>query len=402
MKRARRGDGRQALVAALVGALVAISIAPLRARAAPFPASGVDLKTAVNNCLAADATGACDCSSPSVDCKEGNGIAIGSWDTSQVTTMEGMFKQDMFIPDEDMFGNAIAFNQDISAWNTAEVTTMKRMFYNAAAFNGDVSAWNTAAVTTMNSMFYKATAFNQDISAWNTAKVTRMDYMFYNAAAFNQSISAWNTAKVTEMGYMFFDADAFNQDISGWNTAAVTDAAWMFSGATAWNSKYERNDASTSTDGPPSAWSIRMCLADQRVVANACVSCPAGTTNAAGDDRSGTDTACDATLCAANAYVSANACVPCPAGTTNAANDDASGTDTACDAAPLSNARTFPHARIAGAVVGFVAFVIVAVALCVRRRRLADDRLRARLGIPTHSAPVEFPPQKPQIIIVQR
>ena len=263
-----------------------------------------------------------------------------------------------------MFNEADAFNGDVSAWNTAAVTSMFAMFYKATAFNQNISAWNTAKVTNMYAMFYKATAFNQNISAWNTAKVTRMDYMFYNAAAFNQSISAWNTAKVTEMGYMFFDADAFNQDISGWNTAAVTDAAWMFSGATAWNSKYERNDASTSTDGPPSAWSIRMCLADQRVVANACVSCPAGTTNAAGDLRLGTDTA--------------------------------------CDAAPLSNARTFPHARIAGAVVGFVAFVIVAVALCVRRRRLADDRLRARLGIPTHSAPVEFPPQKPQIIIVQR
>jgi surface protein len=46
-----------------------------------------------------------------------------------------------------MFYKATAFNQDISAWNTAEVTTMKRMFYNAAAFNGDVSAWNTAKVT---------------------------------------------------------------------------------------------------------------------------------------------------------------------------------------------------------------------------------------------------------------
>ena len=277
MKRARRGDGRQALVAALVGALVAISIAPLRARAAPFPADGANLGTAITNCLAADATGACDCSSSSVDCKEGNGIAIGSWNTSQVTRMDGMF-----------YG-AAAFNQSISAWNTAEVTTMERMFYNA-------------------------TAFNQDVSAWNTAK--------------------------------------------------VTDAASMFNGATAWISKYERNDASTSTDGPPSAWSGRMCLADQRVVANACESCPAGTTNAA--------------------------------------NDDASGTDTACDAAPLSNARTFAHAEIAGVVVGVVASIIVAVALCVRRRRLADDRLRARLGIPTHSAPVGFPPQEPQIIIVQR
>jgi hypothetical protein len=127
MKRARRGDGRQALVAALVGALVAISIAPLRARAAPFPADGANLGTAITNCLAADATGACDCSSSSVDCKEGNGIAIGSWNTSQVTRMDGMF-----------YG-AAAFNQSIYAWNTAEVTTMERMFYDAVAFNQNVS-----------------------------------------------------------------------------------------------------------------------------------------------------------------------------------------------------------------------------------------------------------------------
>ena len=127
MKRARRGDGRQAPVAALVGALVAISIAPLRARAAPFPADGANLRTAIDNCLTADATGACDCSS--VDCKEGNGIAIGSWDTSEVVNMEQMFE------------SKNAFNQDISGWNTAAVTTMERMFYGAAAFNGDVSAW---------------------------------------------------------------------------------------------------------------------------------------------------------------------------------------------------------------------------------------------------------------------
>ena len=33
----------------------------------------------------------------------------------------------------------------------------------------------------------------------------------------------------------------------------------------------------------------------------------------------------DATRCGANEYVANNACVNCPAGTTNAANDDASG-----------------------------------------------------------------------------
>jgi len=89
--------------------------------------------------------------------------------------------------------------------------------------------------------------------------------------------------------------------------------------------------------------------------------------------------------------------VSCLAGTINAAGDDASGTNTTCDAA-----RTLQDAELAGLVViGFVAFVIIVIALCVRRRRRSDDRLRARLGIPTHGAPVGFPPRKPQIIIVQ-
>jgi len=73
------------------------------------------------------------------------------------------------------------------------------------------------------------------------------------------------------------------------------------------------------------------CDADQYVSSNACVGCPAGTTNAKDDDASLTDTACVATLCDVDQYVSSNACVVCPAGTTNAKDDDASLTDTACD-----------------------------------------------------------------------
>ena len=39
---------------------------------------------------------------------------------------------------------------DISNWNTAQVTTMSRMFYSASAFNQDIGSWNTAQVTTMH------------------------------------------------------------------------------------------------------------------------------------------------------------------------------------------------------------------------------------------------------------
>lgn len=76
---------------------------------------------------------------------------------------------------------------------------------------------------------------------------------------------------------------------------------------------------------------LELCRVDEYVSDSACIACPAGTTNAAGDDPSGSDTSCDVTYCGLNEYVSGNACIACSAGTTNAAGDDASGPDTSCD-----------------------------------------------------------------------
>jgi hypothetical protein len=73
-----------------------------------------------------------------------------------------------------------------------------------------------------------------------------------------------------------------------------------------------------------------LCAADERVVGNACVACPAGTTNEAGDDSSMLDTGCDAILCAENEHVSGNTCVSCGVTMENPAGDDASGADTVC------------------------------------------------------------------------
>uniref|UniRef100_A0A0G4IBG1 EGF-like domain-containing protein n=1 Tax=Chromera velia CCMP2878 TaxID=1169474 RepID=A0A0G4IBG1_9ALVE len=84
-----------------------------------------------------------------------------------------------------------------------------------------------------------------------------------------------------------------------------------------------------------------LCSANQRVVSNACVACPAGSTNAANDDASGADTTCDATLCGANERVASNTCTACLAGFSNAAGDDASGGDTTCD--DIDECGTSPH-----------------------------------------------------------
>ena len=79
------------------------------------------------------------------------------------------------------------------------------MFKSATAFNQNISTWNTTNVTYMNYMFNSATAFNQNISTWDTSKVTNMDNMFKNATDFNNSGGAgdithhmyWNVSLVS-------------------------------------------------------------------------------------------------------------------------------------------------------------------------------------------------------------
>ena len=69
-----------------------------------------------------------------------------NWDVSLVTDMTGWTGSVLC----QGFGGKSTFNGDITNWNTAQVTTMSRMFYSASAFNQDIGSWNTAQVTTMD------------------------------------------------------------------------------------------------------------------------------------------------------------------------------------------------------------------------------------------------------------
>ena len=133
--------------------------------------------------------------------------------TSNLTDMSYMFQHNPnAVPPKDND----RFNENISHWDTSNVTNMDRMFEGATYFNSDISHWDTSKVTNMYRMFKDAEYFNRDIGNWDVSKVINMNQMFYFAKRFNQDLSGWDTANVDYMTYMFYEADAFNQNLNSW------------------------------------------------------------------------------------------------------------------------------------------------------------------------------------------
>ena len=344
------------------------------------------LKVAVDNCLAANATGNCDCSSDSVDCGTAGSLPISQWDTSRVNDMnrlfsnQGSFNANISAWDVSgvtdmtrMFEGANSFAQDISSWNVVNVTSMDTMFYRADAFNAPIGSWNTDGVTNMFQMFHSAHLFDQPIGSWNTERVTTMQCMFMYARKFNQDISSWNTANVVNMWDMFYGADAFNQNIGSWNTEKVTDLSGMFQGAAAfnqdigsWTTTSVKNMESMFEDATAfnqniSSWNVsavtdfdRMfytatafnkgiittkttwtgatgaSATDMFSAATAWLQRYEYTTNPSGSVVNGPASAWSVKKCSSNQYVLSNTCKACASGKFRSAGDDPDGSNTAC------------------------------------------------------------------------
>ena len=161
---------------------------------------------------------------------------ISSWDTSGVTDMSTLFKEEE------------EFNDDIRSWNTSAVTNMKNMFYQAVSFNQDIGEWDVSNVTNMYGVFQFAKSFNQEIGSWDVSNVTDMNGLFFSAKSFNRYIGEWNVSNVTDMCDMFCIADSFNQDIGSWDVSNVINMESMFSGASSFNKDLGSWDMSNVTD----------------------------------------------------------------------------------------------------------------------------------------------------------
>jgi hypothetical protein len=95
---------------------------------------------------------------------------------------------------------------------------MSMMFKATPLFNQPLDNWNTQSLTTIEEIFYEAVSFNQNINSCDTHNLINMDSAFKNTPLFNQPLNNWNTSKVKSMSSVFYGASVFNQPLDNWNT----------------------------------------------------------------------------------------------------------------------------------------------------------------------------------------
>ena len=120
----------------------------------------------------------------------------------------------------------------LGSFDTSNVTTMKEMFYGDSSLTSiNVNNWDTSKVIDMSKMFYGCSNLTSlDLSSFDTKNVTNMSGMFYNCRGVtSHHISMLDTSKVTNMGYMFYKCPKLKTvDFSGLDTGLVTTMRCMF------------------------------------------------------------------------------------------------------------------------------------------------------------------------------
>jgi Mycoplasma protein of unknown function, DUF285 len=124
------------------------------------------------------------------------GYPIGSWNVSRIKNFSSVF-------DGERNQALVDFDEDLSAWDVSQGTTMFRMFALCKNFTGrGLDSWQTSRVTTMQAMFLQASEFQGNVSGWDVFNVVSMARMFSDNHVFNANISRWNVSSVEDMAWM--------------------------------------------------------------------------------------------------------------------------------------------------------------------------------------------------------
>ena len=181
---------------------------------------------------------------------------LGDWDVGRVTNFGEMFQSTAIFDDpapsinnwnisennqptavtvQSMFQSSLAFNSDLTGWETnanstmAFVNSLSEMFW-ASNFNNAVNTWDVGRVTDFLRTF-RDSDFNQPINDWNigenhTANI-RMQEMFFSNTAFNQPVNNWTVNQVTNFQNMFGNASGFDQSLAAWTPVGGTNFVAM-------------------------------------------------------------------------------------------------------------------------------------------------------------------------------
>jgi surface protein len=151
-------------------------------------------------------------------------FTAGDCDTSNVTSMQQMFKGVWYITDLDMKG-----------FNTSKVTSMQEAFaYLVLLTELDVSNFDTSNVTNMHGMFRRVEKVtNLDVSNFNTSKVTNLSGMFDSMNSLTSlDVSNFNISNLISLHDVFDGLESIvNLDLSSFNTSGIEDMSWMFAGS---------------------------------------------------------------------------------------------------------------------------------------------------------------------------
>lgn len=205
-----------------------------------------------------------DISTKSISAEDSpTGIAYTAWDIGGNPNITSM--KDMFYQATSLYGD---FNQDITNWDTSNITTMKQMFLNHKSFNQPIGVWNVSSVTNMQYMISNALAFNQNCSAWNlSTSLTNVDrFGFGNSMSddnWTDTLVGWavstyknsgpyNVSSITNNSVNFIDSKT-SDTASGQTYAIKYGSDWT---ATGWTDSTDARDYLTTATPTGAGWNI--------------------------------------------------------------------------------------------------------------------------------------------------
>ena len=139
-------------------------------------------------------------------------IDVSNLNTSQVTSMQAMFRDSKYL-----------ISLDLGSFDTSQVTDMRSMFYGCSSLTSlNVSSFDTSQVTNMRGMFYGLLKLSGtlDLRHFNMSKVTNLHAFFYNSAA-NLNMEGCDTSNVTNIG-LFCESYGTWNNLVGLDFSSVT------------------------------------------------------------------------------------------------------------------------------------------------------------------------------------